>query len=176
MNTKYILFKENSLLYSLNSNIKLLKIEEKKYVDYQMILSDITIERSEICLKPQLISQAKLKDLVRDLNLTKTQTEVLVSRLNEWNHLESDVNIANIHKQNGGRKRHIWSSSSKVFKGSEILEKARRYLKKKLELSLNEKVHLHLKLLQFLQKLNDLMKQLADAFQSTDSNERKLKN
>ncbi|KAL7630757.1 UNVERIFIED_CONTAM: hypothetical protein RMT77_019028 [Armadillidium vulgare] len=78
--------------------------EEEQSAD-EKIDDDPQVEESVSSTEPQLISQAKLKDLVRDLNLTKPQTELLASRLKEWNHLESDVNITNIHKQNGARKR-----------------------------------------------------------------------
>jgi hypothetical protein len=38
--------------------------------------------------KPHLIAQSELNDLVRDLNLSKAQAELLVSRLKQWNLLE----------------------------------------------------------------------------------------
>ena len=39
--------------------------------------------------KPHLISQAELDDLVRDLSLLKEKSELLGSRLKEWNLLQS---------------------------------------------------------------------------------------
>lgn len=44
--------------------------------------------------KPHLISQGELNDLVRDLGLTKKKAELLGSRLQEWNLLQSDTNIS----------------------------------------------------------------------------------
>lgn len=43
--------------------------------------------------KPKLFSQADLNDLVRDLGLAKTQSELLASRLHERNLLEDGVHI-----------------------------------------------------------------------------------
>jgi hypothetical protein len=44
--------------------------------------------------KPHLISQGELSDLVRDLNLSKSQAEILVSRLQGWNLLQKNTNIS----------------------------------------------------------------------------------
>ena len=35
--------------------------------------------------EPQLVSQTELNDLVRDLNLSKQQSELFASRLQQWN-------------------------------------------------------------------------------------------
>ena len=43
--------------------------------------------------KPHLITQPELNDLVRDLTLTKQQSELLASRLGEWNLLDVYVRI-----------------------------------------------------------------------------------
>lgn len=51
------------------------------------------------CSKPHLISQAELNDLVRDLKLAKSQSELLASRLKEWNLLEGDVHISDFRKR-----------------------------------------------------------------------------
>ena len=44
--------------------------------------------------KPILITQCKLNDLVRDLSLTKQQSELLASRLQEWNLLDEDARVS----------------------------------------------------------------------------------
>lgn len=44
--------------------------------------------------KPHKITQNELSDLIRDLNLSKDKSEVLASRLQQWNLLESDVKIS----------------------------------------------------------------------------------
>lgn len=49
---------------------------------------------------PHLISQADLNDLVRDLNLSKLQAELLGSRLQQWNLLDDDVRISYFRKRN----------------------------------------------------------------------------
>lgn len=51
--------------------------------------------------EPHLISQSDLNDLVRDLDLTKEKSEILGSRLKQWNLLQTDVNTT------AYRKRHI---------------------------------------------------------------------
>ena len=43
--------------------------------------------------EPDLISQAELNDLVRDLKLTKTQAEILSSRFQGWNLLQPGTKI-----------------------------------------------------------------------------------
>jgi hypothetical protein len=46
------------------------------------IYCDLTIVASGSASKPHLLTQVDLKDLVRDLNFSKTQAELLGSRLN----------------------------------------------------------------------------------------------
>lgn len=43
---------------------------------------------------PHLINQSELNDLVRDLNLSKVQAELLGSRLQQWNLLDHDTRIS----------------------------------------------------------------------------------
>lgn len=54
---------------------------------------------------PHLISQGELNDLVRDLKLTKDQSELLASRLRGWQLLQPNVKITSF------RKRHYELSS-----------------------------------------------------------------
>ena len=49
--------------------------------------------------KPHKLSQAELSDLIRDLGLSKEKAEILVSRLQQWNLLESDVRISQYRKR-----------------------------------------------------------------------------
>ena len=51
-------------------------------------------EPSYSSLEPHLISQSELNDLVRDLELPNSKAELLGSRLQQWNLLESDVRIS----------------------------------------------------------------------------------
>ena len=44
--------------------------------------------------KSHLISQAELDDLVRDLSLSKEKSELLGSRLKEWNLLQSGATVS----------------------------------------------------------------------------------
>ena len=47
--------------------------------------SNDTFQLSQEATKPHLISQEDLNDLVQDLNLTKSNSELLASRLQQWN-------------------------------------------------------------------------------------------
>jgi hypothetical protein len=49
--------------------------------------------------EPHLINQSNLNDLVRDLNLSKLQAELLGSRLQQWNLLEKDTKITNFRNR-----------------------------------------------------------------------------
>ncbi|CAI9737816.1 Hypothetical predicted protein [Octopus vulgaris] len=48
---------------------------------------------------PHLIAQPEFNDLVRDLTLTKQQSEVLVLRLEQWNLLDKDARITIFRKR-----------------------------------------------------------------------------
>ncbi|KAL4718873.1 hypothetical protein ACJJTC_016050 [Scirpophaga incertulas] len=50
--------------------------------------------------EPQLIQQNELNDLARDLGLSKQQSELLGSRLQEWNLLAQDTTITSFRKRN----------------------------------------------------------------------------
>ena len=47
--------------------------------------------------KPHFINQVKLDDLARDLSLSKEKSELLGSRLKEWNLLERGTTISHFH-------------------------------------------------------------------------------
>lgn len=49
--------------------------------------------------EPHLITQDELSDLIRDLNLTKTQSEILGSRLQQWNLLDNNTRISVYRKR-----------------------------------------------------------------------------
>ena len=49
---------------------------------------------------PLLINQEQLNDLVRDLALSKEKAEVLGSRLQQWNLLESGTTISSFRHRN----------------------------------------------------------------------------
>jgi hypothetical protein len=48
--------------------------------------------------KPHLIAQSELNDLVHDLNLSKTQSELLGSRLKESNLLQKGTTVSVFRK------------------------------------------------------------------------------
>ena len=56
--------------------------------------ADSHFELPQCSSEPHLISQSKLNDAVRDLELPKSKVELLGSRLQQWNFLESDVRIS----------------------------------------------------------------------------------
>ncbi|KAH9631060.1 hypothetical protein HF086_015045 [Spodoptera exigua] len=55
---------------------------------------DDDFEFEEIAKEPHLITQGDLNDLVRDLNLSKKQSELLGSRLKEWNLLHHNTKVS----------------------------------------------------------------------------------
>ena len=55
--------------------------------------SDDTFQLSQEVTKPHLISQEDLNDLVQDLNLTKSNSKLLASRLQQWNLLAPDTKV-----------------------------------------------------------------------------------
>ena len=55
--------------------------------------SNDTFQLSQEATKPHLISQKYLNDLVRNLNLTKFNSELLASRLQQWNLLAPDTKV-----------------------------------------------------------------------------------
>ena len=73
-------FDFDSDIESLDEDIVLLDTDED-YVDKHTRI-------------PHLIHQSELNDLVRDLNLTKNQAEILGSRLQEWNLLSDETRIS----------------------------------------------------------------------------------
>ncbi|GBO35837.1 hypothetical protein AVEN_14763-1 [Araneus ventricosus] len=48
---------------------------------------------------PHLISQSDLNDLERDPNLSKNQSELLTSRLKEWNLVEKETKVCSFRKR-----------------------------------------------------------------------------
>ena len=55
--------------------------------------SDDTFQLDQEATKPHLIRQENLNDLVRDLNLTKSNGELLALRLQHWNLLTPDTKV-----------------------------------------------------------------------------------
>ena len=50
--------------------------------------------------EPHWITQEDLNDLARDLYLSKQQSELLASRLKQWNLVQEDVRITSFRNQN----------------------------------------------------------------------------
>ena len=71
--------------------------EEEEYEptehDVEDVTHDPTFEASGSSSYPHLITQGDLNDLVRDLNLSKRQAELLGSRLNGWNLLDKETKV-----------------------------------------------------------------------------------
>ena len=59
---------------------------------------DSFVPETVTVVKPHLITQPELNDLIRDLTLTKQQSELLTSRLGEWKFLDVDVRITSFRK------------------------------------------------------------------------------
>ena len=65
--------------------------------------------------KPHLITQPELNDLVRDLTLTKQQSELLASRLGEWNLLDVDVRISSFRKRSSDLEQYFAMENNLCF-------------------------------------------------------------
>lgn len=61
-----------------------------------LIDPDFVVNESEV---PHKINQSELNDLVRDLNLSKSQSELLASRLKGWNMLEQGTKICSFRNR-----------------------------------------------------------------------------
>ena len=67
--------------------------ESSENSEYSSCDSDDTFQFSQEATKPHLINQEHLNDLVRDLNLTKSNSELLASRLQQWNLLAPHTKV-----------------------------------------------------------------------------------
>ena len=65
--------------------------------------------------KPHLITQPELNDLARDLTLTKQQSELLTSRLGEWNLLDVDVRITSFRKRSSDLQQYFVMQNNLCF-------------------------------------------------------------
>lgn len=61
--------------------------------------SDIPYEPSDTSSAPHIITTGELNDLIRDLQLTKNQSELLASRLQGWNLLNADTKVTFFRKR-----------------------------------------------------------------------------
>lgn len=64
---------------------------------------------------PHLISQAELNDLVRDLDLSKNQAELLGSRLQGWNLLSPGTKISVFRKRHEDLTRFFKKNRQSYF-------------------------------------------------------------
>ena len=69
-------------------------------------------EYSASASNTRLIQQSELNDLVGDLNLSKQQSELLASRLQQWNLLDADVRVSSFRKRNAFPETHCVSLSA----------------------------------------------------------------
>lgn len=74
--------------------------------------SDFEFESSN---KPHLISQGELNDLVRDLNLSKIQAELLGSRLQGWNLLQTNAKISGFRSRQKEFSQYFRDENNLVY-------------------------------------------------------------
>ena len=75
----------------LPSCLPQLKSESSENSENSSCDSDDTFHLSQEATKPHLINHEDLNDLMRDLNLTKSNSELLASRLQQWNLLAPET-------------------------------------------------------------------------------------
>jgi hypothetical protein len=73
----------------MNRNMKQLP---KFQMRSEMILNLKQVQETSSC-EPHLLTQGELNDRVRDLKLSKTQTETVGCRLKEWNPFQRNIKV-----------------------------------------------------------------------------------
>ena len=75
--------------------------------------------------EPHWITQEDLNDLARDLYLSKQQSELLASRLKQWNLVQEDVRITSLWDSRAVSQHHKqkdWGSRSTFVRGEKSLK------------------------------------------------------
>lgn len=65
--------------------------------------------------EPHLATQADLNDLVRDLKLSKNQSELLGSRLKEWNMLHPDTKVCRFRSRDEELKKFFFQEENLIY-------------------------------------------------------------
>lgn len=71
-------------------NVSDIESDSSTQTTYSYQSQDFVVNKHE----PHLIRQGELNDLVRDLNLSKAQAELLSSRLQQWNLLHPSTKVS----------------------------------------------------------------------------------
>ena len=74
---------------------------------------DTSYEPSDASSAPHIITTGELNDLVRDLQLTKNQSELLASRLQGWNLLNADAKVTYFRKRTADLT-HLFTMSGEL--------------------------------------------------------------
>lgn len=77
--------------------------------------NDPSYEDSSCSSEPYFPNQQDLNDLVRDLNLSKEQAEVLASRLKGWNLLQKDVRVCSYRRRHSEFNDYFSEANDIVF-------------------------------------------------------------
>ena len=75
----------------------------------------LTFETSTSSCEPHLLTQGELNDLVRDLKLSKTQAELLGSRLKGWSLLQGDTKVCFFRNRQEGFQDFYSEENELVF-------------------------------------------------------------
>ncbi|GFW12229.1 hypothetical protein TNCV_5111741 [Trichonephila clavipes] len=75
--------------------------------DEEETVSDDTTYEPSCSSEPHLLTQEDLNDLIRDLKLSKKQSEMLGSRLKGWNLLQANRKICTYRKHHSQRKDYF---------------------------------------------------------------------
>ncbi|KYM94050.1 hypothetical protein ALC62_15341, partial [Cyphomyrmex costatus] len=80
--------------------------------------TDFDFYANDISTGPHLLTQKDVNDLVRDLNLSKMQAELLTSRLKNWNLLDKSTRICSYRKRHEELKPYFLQEKDLIFKKS----------------------------------------------------------
>ncbi|GFX28877.1 uncharacterized protein TNCV_4251161 [Trichonephila clavipes] len=84
--------------------------------DEEEKVSDDTTYEPSCSSEPHLLTQEDLDDLIRDLKLSKKQSEMLGSRLKGWNLLQANRNICTYRSHHSQRKDFSCEKNGLVFR------------------------------------------------------------
>ncbi|KAK4872960.1 hypothetical protein RN001_014989 [Aquatica leii] len=90
--------------YTLEPEINLKDTEPQPGASNDTFNDDEEYSADLVSRRPHLLTQSELNDLVRDLQLPKTKSQLLGSRFQQWNLLEKGVKISSYRNRHSTLK------------------------------------------------------------------------